>query len=165
MNVDEIKAAYNMKDILAEYGLSPNRGGFISCPFHKGDREASMKIYQKDFHCFGCGANGDIFTFVMLMDSLTFREAFLKLGGNYGRDFSSGLKIYHARKRREMEEKARRRKEEEKKENSRRISVLRRQLGATEPMTDEWAECYNALQLEMYRHDILHGIEGGPWNP
>ena len=65
MNSEEIKAMYSMQDILAKCGLSaPNRAGFCHCPFHKGDREPSMKIYDKDFHCFACGANGDIFDFV-----------------------------------------------------------------------------------------------------
>ena len=65
MTSEEIKQTYSMRDILNKCGLpQPNRSGFIQCPFHKGDREASMKIYDKDFNCFGCGANGDIFTFV-----------------------------------------------------------------------------------------------------
>ena len=69
MNVDEIKSTYSMLDILDRYGLPrPNRAGFIRCPFHPADREPSMKIYPKDFNCFGCGANGDIFTFVQMMD-------------------------------------------------------------------------------------------------
>ena len=55
MTKEEIKSAYSMRDILARYGIQPNRAGFIQCPFHKGDREPSMKIYEKDFHCFGCG--------------------------------------------------------------------------------------------------------------
>ena len=55
MTREEIKQAYSMKDILVKCGLpEPNRAGFIKCPFHKGDHEASMKVYDKDFHCFGC---------------------------------------------------------------------------------------------------------------
>lgn len=165
MNADDIKAMYSMTDILDMYGLKANRNGFLQCPFHQGDREASLKIYKRDFNCFGCGANGDIFTFVMLMDGLNFREAFLRLGGAYGRDFPSSIKVYHAKKRREMQEKERKRKEEAKKENNKRIESLRKQLSEEEPMTSGWADCYNALQLEMYRHDVICGIEGGEWNP
>ena len=47
MTREEIKQAYSMKDILVKCGLpGPNRAGFIKCPFHKGDHEASMKIYD-----------------------------------------------------------------------------------------------------------------------
>lgn len=52
MTSEEIKQTYSMRDILNKCGLpQPNRSGFIQCPFHKGDREASMKIYDKDFNC------------------------------------------------------------------------------------------------------------------
>lgn len=82
MTSEEIKQTYSMRDILNKCGLpQPNRSGFIQCPFHKGDREASMKIYDKDFNCFGCGANGDIFTFVEMFYGISFKEAFRMLGG------------------------------------------------------------------------------------
>ena len=77
MTKEEVKSRYSMRDILARYGIRPNRAGFVRCPFHKGDREPSMKIYEKDFHCFGCGETGDIFSFVQKMEHLSFREAFL----------------------------------------------------------------------------------------
>ena len=78
MTREEIKQAYSMKDILVKCGLpEPNRAGFIKCPFHKGDHEASMKVYDKDFHCFGCGANGDIFTFTEKFYGISFKDHFL----------------------------------------------------------------------------------------
>lgn len=84
MNKEEIKSMYSMRDILEKCGLpTPNRAGFCHCPFHKGDREPSMKIYDKDFNCFGCGANGDIFTFIEKFYGISFKEAFLELGGEY----------------------------------------------------------------------------------
>ena len=84
MTVEEIKDKYSMKDILGMYGLTVGRGGFICCPFHDGDRDPSLKVYQKDFYCFGCGASGDIFSFVQMMDNLTFQEAFRRLGNIIG---------------------------------------------------------------------------------
>ena len=57
MTKEELKQTYSMRDVLCRYGLSPNRAGFVGCPFHRGDREASMKVYDRDFHCFGCGAH------------------------------------------------------------------------------------------------------------
>ena len=53
MTKDEILERVGMADVLAQYGLSLNRAGFIHCPFHSGDRDAALKMYRKDFHCFG----------------------------------------------------------------------------------------------------------------
>lgn len=83
MTAEEIKSQYSMRDILYMYGMRESRSGFISCPFHGKDSHPSMKIYRKDYHCFTCGANGDIFTFVQGMENCSFKEAFLKLGGTY----------------------------------------------------------------------------------
>ena len=84
MTSDEIRQGYSMRDILSRCGLpQPNRAGFIQCPFHKGDREASMKIYDRDYNCFGCGANGDIFSFIEQFYGIGFKDAFLMLGGTY----------------------------------------------------------------------------------
>ena len=84
MTSEEIKATYSMRDILTKCGLpAPNRAVFCRCPFHKGDREPSMKIYDKDFHCFACGANGDIFDFVSRFYDISFKDAFRMIGGDY----------------------------------------------------------------------------------
>jgi hypothetical protein len=57
-----------LTDIVAtatDLGLDPRPDGggryHVHCPFHEGDREASMKLYTHDnsFYCFGCGAWGD----------------------------------------------------------------------------------------------------------
>jgi DNA primase len=85
MTKDEIKQTYSMEDIISRYGFKSDRAGFIRCPFHVGDKNASLKIYKDSFYCFGCGAGGDIFKFVMLMDGLSFKDAFAELGGTYER--------------------------------------------------------------------------------
>ena len=92
MTVDEIKSANSMRDVVGRYGYHPNRAGFISCPFHTGDRSPSMKIYAKDFHCHACGANGDIFSFIQRKDNCDFKTAFYSLGGSY-RQQSDGSKL------------------------------------------------------------------------
>ena len=80
MNKEEIKKTYSMREIAERYGFQVDRAGFIHCPFHQGDRGASLKIYQDSFHCFGCGANGDIFTFVQMMDQVDFKRLSKVLG-------------------------------------------------------------------------------------
>lgn len=158
MTRDEIKQTFNMRDILAKCGLpEPNRAGFIKCPFHKGDHDASLKIYDKDFHCFGCGANGDIFSFIQKFYGISFKDAFLMLGGEYEKkmSFKTSLSIYHANKEREMRDKNEVKLKEEHKLNNDLISVYSRFLSKSKPLSEAWCDCYNALQLELYHAEIL----------
>lgn len=85
---DDIKALVSMPDVAKTYGLRVNRMGFIECPFHR-EKTPSLKIYKDGWHCFGCGAGGDIITFVMKYFDLPFKEACAKLND----DFNLGLPI------------------------------------------------------------------------
>ena len=59
MNVFEaVKQSVTTRQAAEHYGLSVNRFGKAACPFHQ-DRVPSMKV-DKRFHCFGCGADGDV---------------------------------------------------------------------------------------------------------
>lgn len=160
MNSEEIKQQYSMKDIVEQYGFKVNRMGFINCPFHKGDKGASLKVYQDSFHCFGCGKNGDIFTFVQLMDSVDFKAAFQSLGGTYEKPtFESQLAIYRAQKKKEerarASEKLRRRKEL----NNVLIDIYRDYANRAKPFSDTWCDCMNALIYQLYLHEILNREE------
>ncbi|MCB6414533.1 CHC2 zinc finger domain-containing protein [Faecalimonas umbilicata] len=157
MTVEEIKHTYTMPDILERCGLPrPDRRGFIHCPFHTGDREASMKIYKRDYNCFGCGANGDIFTFLQEFYHISFKEAFLMLGGTYEKpSFSSDLAIYKAKKEKKMREKDRLRRLERRTLNSVLISVYREYVDRSEPLSAVWCDCYNALQYQLYVLECL----------
>ena len=158
MTSEEIKATYSMRDILTKCGLpAPNRAGFCHCPFHKGDREPSMKIYDKDFHCFACGANGDIFDFVSRFYNISFKDAFRMLGGDYKKNdsFASNLAIYRAKK-----ESAMKRKQEERERQRRKlvydlIGIYREYMNRAEPLSDVWCDCYNAMQMMIYRADMM----------
>lgn len=160
MTLEEIKQTYTMRDILARYGLEPNRAGFIRCPFHPGDRQASLKVYKRDFHCFGCGANGDVIDFVRLMEGISFADAFRELGGTYEskQTFSGRLAIYRAEKRRQMAQKQAERLQDKKDTNNMLINVYRAYMERSEPLSDVWCDCYNALQYQLYLHGELNGI-------
>lgn len=158
MNSEEIKAAYSMRDILGRYGLQPNRAGFICCPFHK-EKTASMKIYQDSYYCFGCGAHGDVFDFVMAMEDLSFRETFLDLGGTYEHKketFSERMVRYHAWKDREMQLKQADALRVRRKLNNDLIDIYRDWCRKSAPFSDTWTDCYNALQYQLYLHEILN---------
>ena len=66
---DEIKEAVSLPQAVRFYGYDPNRASFIRCPFHD-EKTASLKVYEKDFHCFGCGAHGDVIDFVARLFNL-----------------------------------------------------------------------------------------------
>src|SRR5947209_5268038 len=46
------------------------------CPFHK-EKTPSFSVHatRQFFHCFGCGASGDVFSFVQKIENITFPEA------------------------------------------------------------------------------------------
>lgn len=90
MNIaSEIRERLTMRAVVEFYGFEVNRGGFIACPFHSGDNSPSLKIYpgNRGFHCFGCGAHGDVITFVMKYLDLSFAQAVIRLSS----DFHLGL--------------------------------------------------------------------------
>lgn len=159
MDKDQIKQTYSMRDIVEQYGFRPNRAGYIKCPFHSGDRTASMKIYAHDAHCFGCNWNGDIFEFVQKMDNCSFKEAYLQLGGEYG-------KLTPERKQAIQKARAavaeRRQKESERKAALQEcigdIDFYRAEIERWEPMSGRWCFCVNELQKELYTHGELNGV-------
>ena len=77
----QVKELVRLTDVLARYNLTPNRAGFLHCPFHSGDRDASLKIYPDtdSWYCFGCGEGGDVIDFVAKMERCSFTDALKKL--------------------------------------------------------------------------------------
>lgn len=86
----QIKERLTAQEVVEFYGFHPDRSGFIKCPFHQGDRHASLKVYSGNktgWHCFGCGAGGSVIDFVMKLFDIDFRQACVRLNT----DFSLGL--------------------------------------------------------------------------
>lgn len=85
---DEIRERLTMREVVEFYGFEVNRGRYINCPFHS-ENTPSLKIYpgNRGFHCFGCGAHGDVITFVMKYLNLSFAQAVIRLSS----DFHLGL--------------------------------------------------------------------------
>ena len=76
--VQTIKDRLTMREVFEQYGYTADRKGFICCPFHE-EKTPSMRIYEKDYHCYGCQEHGDIITFVQKLFSLPFQEALKKI--------------------------------------------------------------------------------------
>ena len=72
-----------MPDVARFYGVEMNRAGFACCPFHP-DNDPSMKVYDDHYHCFGCGAHGDVTDFVARLFEVSQYEAAKKLDYDFG---------------------------------------------------------------------------------
>ena len=83
---DIVLESISAKDYAAMIGLPVNRAGFTQCPFHSGDHDASLKLYdgRKGFHCFGCGASGDVIELAKRYFSLSFPQAVAKVANDAG---------------------------------------------------------------------------------
>ena len=72
-----VKEAVSTRDAASFYGIKVSRNGMCQCPFHN-DKHPSMKVDNR-FHCFGCGADGDVINFVQQMFGLSPLDATKKL--------------------------------------------------------------------------------------
>lgn len=88
-----VKQHADFDKVLAHYNLAPlpNRLGQLTlrCPFHN-DTKPSLKITasKKGFHCFGCGAKGNVLDFVSRMEECDLREAAETLAAICGIDLA-----------------------------------------------------------------------------
>ena len=58
---DEVKSQLNIQTVVEHYGFKVNRAHQFVCPFHN-DHKPSASIKNDYFHCFVCGAGGDLIT-------------------------------------------------------------------------------------------------------
>lgn len=102
---DNVKAMVPMVDATKLYGYEPNRSGYIRCPFHN-EKTASMKLYYRDFYCFGCGAHGTVIDFVALLFGLDPIGAVKRLNEDFklGIDLDRPTDTEQLKKRRKLQE-------------------------------------------------------------
>lgn len=152
MTTDEIKQSVSMQEVVEGYGIRIDRKGFCCCPFHK-EKTASMKIYKSSYNCFGCGANGDIFSFVMGMENCDFKTAYKSLGGSYEQrsDRQRNLYQYKLQKRKEKEIKRLQRLEQEKREMLEEVKLQKLFKKLSPVFSDDWCEAVNRLEYLYYR--------------
>ena len=82
---ETIKAAVTPRQVAEHYGLRVLRNGMTCCPFHE-DRHPSLKLNEDYFHCFGCGASGDVIDFTARLFGLSPYAAAQKLETDFGID-------------------------------------------------------------------------------
>ncbi len=85
--VESVRLATDIVQLIGEYVRLEKKGkNYVgSCPFHQ-ERDPSFTVSPEKqiFYCFGCGAGGNVFRFLMLYENLTFPEAVRRLADRAG---------------------------------------------------------------------------------
>lgn len=85
----EIKNTADIVDVISESVLLKKSGrNYLGlCPFHSEKTPSFTVSYEKQiFYCFGCGAGGNVFAYLMKKEGLTFPESVKYVAGKYGID-------------------------------------------------------------------------------
>lgn len=85
--LQELKARCNIEDVISQYVSLKRAGSNLvgCCPFHS-ERTPSFTVFRnaENFYCFGCGAGGDVITFVMKMENVDYMTAIEHLAARAG---------------------------------------------------------------------------------
>lgn len=85
--IDEVRGASDIVDVISAYVQLKKRGkSFLGrCPFHQEKTPSfSVSPEKQMYYCFGCGAGGNVFTFLMQHDRVSFLEAVRMLAERSG---------------------------------------------------------------------------------
>lgn len=109
--VEEIRMKNDIVDVISGYVRLQRKGGshFGLCPFHN-EKSPSFSVSQSKqmYYCFGCGAGGNVFTFLMEYEHYTFQEAIKALAERAGValpeiEYSAEMKQKESRRARLLE--------------------------------------------------------------
>jgi DNA primase len=86
-DIEELKAKADIVEVVGSYiSLKNASGGSFKglCPFH-GEKTPSFNVRSNPafYHCFGCGAGGDVYKFIQEIESLSFMDSVEKLAQKY----------------------------------------------------------------------------------
>ena len=85
--IERIRNTADIYDVVAQYVDLKKRGRnfFGLCPFHS-EKTPSFSVApdKQIYHCFGCGAGGNVFSFIVEHEKISFIEAVQQLGQKYG---------------------------------------------------------------------------------
>lgn len=103
--IEEVRMKNDIVDVISQY-VKLNRKGssyFGLCPFHN-EKTGSFSVTpsKQMYYCFGCGAGGNVFTFVMEYENFTFGEALKSLADRAGVELP---KIEYSKEAREKADK------------------------------------------------------------
>ena len=109
--VEEVRMKNDIVDVISGYVRLQKKGAnhFGLCPFHN-EKSPSFSVSgpKQMYYCFGCGAGGNVFTFIMEYENYTFAEAVKMLAERAGVnlpeiEYSEEVKRKESRKSRLLE--------------------------------------------------------------
>ncbi|BDG46483.1 MULTISPECIES: DNA primase [Parageobacillus] len=90
--IEAIRRTVDIVDVISDYVQLKKQGRnyFGLCPFH-GEKTPSFSVSPEKqiFHCFGCGAGGNVFSFLMDIEGISFLEAVKRLAVKANIDLSN----------------------------------------------------------------------------
>ena len=105
--IEEVRSRNDIVDVISAYVKLQKKGSsyFGLCPFHN-EKSPSFSVSRKKqmYYCFGCGAGGNVFTFLMEYENYSFVEALRYLADRAGVDLPE--QEYSEAERRRADEKA-----------------------------------------------------------
>lgn len=106
--IEEVRSRNDIVDVIGQYVHLTKKGStyFGLCPFHN-EKTGSFSVSpnKQMYYCFGCGAGGNVFTFMMQYENFTFGEAMEALADRAG--VSLPKQEYSAAQKREADKKQR----------------------------------------------------------
>lgn len=85
--IEEVRSRNDIVDVVGGYVRLQKKGNtyFGLCPFHN-EKTGSFSVspHKQMYYCFGCGAGGNVFTFLMQYENFTFGEAMQTLADKVG---------------------------------------------------------------------------------
>lgn len=89
--IQSVKEQVNILDVANTYGIKLNSRNKALCPFHNEKSPSfSISADKQLFHCFGCGAGGDVVSLVERLFNLSPLEAARKLNDDFRLGYDSG---------------------------------------------------------------------------
>jgi DNA primase len=87
-SIAEVREKARIDDVVGQYVTLRNAGGGSQkglCPFHDEKTPSfNVNASRGTYHCFGCQAGGDVFSFLQQVDGLTFIESVERMAEKYG---------------------------------------------------------------------------------
>lgn len=103
--VEEIRQRNDIVDVISSYVKLQKKGGshFGLCPFHN-EKSPSFSVSQgkQMYYCFGCGAGGNVITFIMEYEKFTFAESIKYLADRAGIELPEEQDSKEARERADL---------------------------------------------------------------
>ncbi len=94
---EKVIDAVTIPEVLRRYGYPEGRGRRIPCPIHHG-KDSNFCYTDKVFHCWTCGAKGNVIQFVMQLFNINFGQAVLKINSDFSLGLTAKKPTYRERK-------------------------------------------------------------------